>query len=280
MKNLVITGAARGFGREIALLAVRNGYAVLASVRTFDDAAKSLQEAGVTCELMEMTDPASIDVFAEKALEWSGGNICALINNAGIAYPGPVELLSRDDLVSQFQINVFGHIQLTQRLLGALKADKGRVVMISSQSALLSAPLVGAYSASKRALEAFTEALVMEVGNSVGVCIVRPGPYATSIWERSVSIGQKRDYGNSAYRGVALALQELSTKGSMGKPEDLAQLVLRILRSRKMRFIYGAPFSAKVTMAIRRVLPARWFFALAGYVISKQIQKNIAMGIK
>jgi hypothetical protein len=60
----------------------------------------------------------------------------------------------------------------------------------------------------------------------------------------------------------------------------LAQLVLRILRSRKMRFIYGAPFSAKVTMAIRRVLPARWFFALAGYVISKQIQKNIAMGIK
>jgi NAD(P)-dependent dehydrogenase (short-subunit alcohol dehydrogenase family) len=246
-------------------------------VRKFDDASKSLQEAGIKCELMEMNDPASIDSFSEKAIEWCGGRLDALINNAGLAYPGPVELITREDLLAQFQINVFGHIQLTQRLLSSLKAHRGRIIMISSQSALLTAPMVGAYSASKRALEALTEALVMEVGGSVEACLVRPGPFATSIWESSLAIGRGHDYEKPPYNVMAQAIKSLATKGSMGDPSDLARLIIRILHSHRMRFIYGAPFSAKMTMALRRLLPAKWFFALSDYILSKEIRKQAAM---
>lgn len=273
MKYLVVTGAARGFGREIALKAHQMGYQVMASVRRFDDAAKSLQTAGIRCEELELNDAASITAFADKVKDWCNGTLFALINNAGIAYPAPMELIEHKDLVSQFQVNAFGHIQLTQRLLDVLRASKGRIIMMSSQSAILSAPMVGAYSASKRALEALTEALVMEIGSDVTVNIIRPGPYATSIWESSTKIGERYDYENSAYKPLALAIQKLSTSRGLPPASGLADVTLHVLESENTRFIYGAPFSSRVTMLLRRLLPNRLFFRLVSFVISREIRK-------
>lgn len=283
MKHVVVTGAARGFGREIALKAHKRGYSVLASVRAIDDAARSLQAAGIVCETMEMRDAASIDAFSKRAKEWCSGDLYALINNAGIAYPAPVEMLTTKDLMEQFQINVFGHIYLTQSLLETLRRNKGRIVMMSSQGAVITSPMVGAYSASKRALEALTEALAMEVGDEVDICILRPGSYATSIWDSSLALGQRYNYEQSRYQSLAWAVQKLVQSRSMKPASDLADVVMHILESRNLKFIYEAPLSSSVMIALRKILPNRLYFGINRFVISRTMrgmQSEASVGAK
>ena len=242
----------------------------MASVRQLDDAARSLEQSGITCELLEMNSTSSIVEFSKKVKEWCNNDLNVLINNAGVAFPVPIEILEPEVLASQFQINAFGHMHVTRLLLDDLRRCRGRVIMISSQAAVLSSPMVGAYSASKRALEALSEALLMEVGDEIEISIIRPGPYATSIWESSAKIGQRYLGDSSRYRSLALAIQALSMSRAMPPASQLADLVMRVIEAKKMRFIYGAPFSAQLSMLIRRFIPNRLFFKLMTTVIGRK----------
>lgn len=188
MKYVLITGASSGIGLAIVKDLVSPGTTIFACARKAEDLA-SLAALG------ENVVPVSLDVtkadeleiafrFVETRVNSSPGEF-SLINNAGIAVPGPVEGLDMSNLRHQFDVNFFGVIQTTQIFLPLIKRFKGKIIMMSSISGIMSFPFLGAYCASKYALEAMTDSLRMELlDTGVKVVLIEPGPIKTPIWEK------------------------------------------------------------------------------------------------
>ena len=157
----MITGASTGIGRATALGLAASGWTVLAGVRKTADG-EALRAGGgerVIPLQLDVTDPEQIEQAAERVGELAPGGLDALVNNAGSAVGGPLELISMDDLRRQFDVNFFGHVAVTQALIPALRRAHGRIVLISSVGGLLTTPYLAPYHASKYALEAAANSL-------------------------------------------------------------------------------------------------------------------------
>ena len=190
-KAVLVTGASSGIGKECALRLASSGFRVFAGVRKDADGERLRTEASgsLTPVLLDVTESASI---ARAAQSMSGSldarGLYGLVNNAGIAVAGPLELLPPEALRRQFDVNVIGQIAVTQAFLPMLRAARGRVIIMGSILGRLALPFVGAYSAAKFALEALAESLAMEVRPfGVSVSIIEPGNIATPIWSKSKS---------------------------------------------------------------------------------------------
>jgi NAD(P)-dependent dehydrogenase (short-subunit alcohol dehydrogenase family) len=184
-KSILITGASSGIGRACALHFDKAGWRVFAGVRT-EAAAQSLAaEASLrlTPLRFDVTDKASLATVDEALGE---GELDALLNNAGIYTVGPLELLPVDELRNAFEVNVIGHLAITQAVLPRLRAAKGRIVNLGSAGGRVSVPFAGAYSATKFALAAMTDALRCELRTwGIAVCHVEPGAVETPLWEKA-----------------------------------------------------------------------------------------------
>ncbi len=139
--------------------------------------------------MIDVTDDAAISAAAARIKEETGHQgLAGLVNNAGIAVSGPLEILPIAELRRQLEVNVIGQIAVTQAVLPLLRIAKGRIVNIGSVNGAVSTPYLGPYCASKFALEALTDALRMELRTwGIGVSLVEPGPIDTPIWEKSTS---------------------------------------------------------------------------------------------
>jgi NAD(P)-dependent dehydrogenase (short-subunit alcohol dehydrogenase family) len=186
---ILITGASTGIGRACALELDRRGFRVFAGVRS-QSAADSLRAAAssqLAPVTIDVTDAASIAAAAEevgKAVGHSG--LFGLVNNAGVAVGGPVELVPIDKWRRQLEVNVLGQVAVTQAFLPLLRKARGRIVNISSNSGGQAGPYMGPYCSSKFALEAITDALRVELRTfGIAVSAVEPGPIQTPIWEKS-----------------------------------------------------------------------------------------------
>lgn len=188
MKYVFVTGASSGIGLAI----VKD---LLSPDTTIFACARKAVDLATLASLGKNVIPVSLDVtksdelenalrFVETRVNSEPGEF-SLINNAGIAVPGPVEGLDIADLRHQFDVNFFGVIQTTQLFLPLIKRQKGKIIMMSSISGILSFPFLGAYCASKYALEAMTDSLRMELlDTGVKVVLIEPGPIKTPIWEK------------------------------------------------------------------------------------------------
>jgi NAD(P)-dependent dehydrogenase (short-subunit alcohol dehydrogenase family) len=177
MPLALVTGTSTGIGRAIAVHLDRRGFEVLAGVRRLEDAPPGLEPI-----LLDVTSEVNIAAAAQRV----GGQLHALVNNAGIAVNGPIELAPVHEWRRQFEVNLIGQVAVTRALLPALLAAGGRVVNISSISGRAALPMIGPYSASKFALEAMTDTLRREVGpQGVRVVSIEPGGIATPVWEKS-----------------------------------------------------------------------------------------------
>lgn len=180
-RSLIVTGASSGIGQAQALLAVSEGWDVLATVRADRDR-MALELRGCRTGILDLRDDASIQAFAKLAGDWCGDRLNALVNNAGVAFPGAIEDLDPGEIREQFAVNVFGQIRLTQLLLPALRQAQGRLLFVSSDRAQAAVPGYGAYVASKRAVEGFAETLAAEVQPfGIGVSILELGSFESSI---------------------------------------------------------------------------------------------------
>ena len=158
--SVVITGASTGIGRDAALRMAGAGWRVFAGVRN-QDAARGLREAHpeiVPLEL-DVTRRETIDAAANRVAETLGGDVglTGLVNNAGIAVGGPLEVLPLDAVRRQFEVNVFGQVAVIQAFLPRLRMAPGRIVNVSSIAGKIAMSFVGPYCASKHALEAISE---------------------------------------------------------------------------------------------------------------------------
>jgi NAD(P)-dependent dehydrogenase (short-subunit alcohol dehydrogenase family) len=153
-----------------------------------------------------------------------------LVNNAGVAFPGPVEELRLQDMREQFEVNVFGHLHLVQRLLPLLRASRGRIVFISSDRAERCVPMYGAYVASKRALNAFAETLAAELQpGGVSVAIVELGSFESNIRTAIRSRLQTFEGSGSAYGDLLRDANASLGQPPLGAPDEAAGAVLELL---------------------------------------------------
>lgn len=189
--DILISGASTGIGRACAVDLSAKGHTVWAGVRSqksFDEIGR-MNIRGLRPLFLDVTDSKSI-ANAVSEVKKKSGTLYGLVNNAGIALGGPSEGVSMKNWRRQFDVNFFGQIEVTQAFLPLIRESKGRVLNMSSLSGRIAAPYLGPYSASKFALEAFSDSLRREVGKfGVHVALIEPGPIKTPIWEKSVAVG-------------------------------------------------------------------------------------------
>jgi NAD(P)-dependent dehydrogenase (short-subunit alcohol dehydrogenase family) len=269
-RTMVITGSSSGFGRVTALDLARHGWRVFATVRKETDAEDLLAEAaklGAKEQIMplicDITIPEQVARLGE-AVAAATPTLNALLNNAGTAYAGPLELLSPADLREQLEINVVAHLAVTQVLLPLLKAAHGTIINVSSVNGRIATPVVGAYSASKFALEGLSDALRVELAPfGVRVVLIEPSASGTNIWETSLqhALGKMGQYRNGPYKRLFDVTEKVARRASAGRggfpPQLFAETVRKILDSLRPRARYVIPRSANREIVLRRLLPDR-----------------------
>ncbi len=241
MKSVVITGASTGIGWATAKLLLDKGFRVFGSVRKQADADRLSSEFGAnfTPLLFDVTDEGAVlSAARDVRAALNGETLAGLVNNAGIAVPGPVLELSADEFRRQMDVNVVGPIIATQAfgpLLGSdasLRGPKGRIVMISSVAGKNGNPLTPAYCASKHAIEGLSESLRRELMLfGIDVVIIAPGAVRTPIWSKGQDSFDISKYKNSPYlpslQKVTAYMQHLD---SIGLPaEKIADVVYTAL---------------------------------------------------
>ncbi|MEA5445996.1 SDR family NAD(P)-dependent oxidoreductase [Gammaproteobacteria bacterium AB-CW1] len=176
-RTALITGCSSGIGEAAAQLLRDRGWRVFATARRTLDVHR-LERAGFEALQLDLNDSLSITVAVDQVMEATDGRIDALVNNGAFALPGAVEDLSRAAMRAQFEANVFGTMELTNRVIPMMREHgQGRIVMLSSMLGLVAAPWLGSYNASKFALEGFTDTLRMELADSgIRVVTINPGP--------------------------------------------------------------------------------------------------------
>jgi NAD(P)-dependent dehydrogenase (short-subunit alcohol dehydrogenase family) len=191
---IVVTGASTGIGAAAVKELAHRGFHVLAGVRREADAdtLRGLGIQGIEPCILDITVESDIAAIADRvARDTQRRPLRALVNNAGIAINAPVETLPIAHWRQQFEVNLFGHIAMTQALLPALLHSSGTVVNISSVGGKVALPTYGAYAGSKFALEAVSDALRREVGAAgVKVVVIEPGAVKTEIAERGIATSE------------------------------------------------------------------------------------------
>lgn len=191
-RSVLVTGASTGIGRACAEALAGAGFRVYASVRSEKDAATL---TAATPALIPVTlDVTRADTIAASvariAQDVGSAGLWGLVNNAGIVVSSPLEFLPLEQLRRQFDVNVTGQLAVTQACLPLLRQARGRVVFIGSSSGYFSAPMVGAYSMSKHAIEAMGDTMRQELRPwGIEVVIVQPGAIKTPIWDKSATSG-------------------------------------------------------------------------------------------
>ncbi len=264
----MITGASTGIGRASALRLAGSGWTVLAGVRDPSAAAElaDLTPPGgrLVAVTLDVTDAEQIAQAVARVQELAGaggGGLDALVNNAGIAGGGPLELLPEEDLRGLFEVNVFGQVAVTRALLPALRRAGGRLVFVSSVGGRVAMPFTPAYAASKHAVEAFADTLRVELRRSgVRVALIEPGSVATPIWDKGraeadrVRIPPELE---GAYGGVHEAMDRaLANTARRGvDPDQVAAVIERALTSPRMRARYVVGRDARVMLTMKTLLP-------------------------
>ena len=257
----LVTGASTGIGRATALHLASLGYEVLAGVRRAPDAPQGTEPL-----LLDVTSEHDVNAAAHRI----GDTLDALVNNAGIAITGPVEVIPVEEWRRQMDVNLLGQVAVTRALIPALLQARGRIVNMSSIGGRVAGPLFGPYAASKFALEAMTDALRREIEpHGVRVVSVEPGGIATPIWGKGLeaagsAMSGMSDGARARYSPVIAAVSKQARRQAEHglPPEDVAAVVGRALTAPRPRTRYVVGREARVQAMLARVLPDRAFDAL------------------
>ena len=251
MKFILVTGSSTGIGYSAVKHLIDSGYCVFGSVRKEEDASRLQLDFGdkFTPLIFDVTNEEeisrSVDIVKTKL--GSKGKLVSIVNNSGIALGGPIQYLPTDVYRKQFEVNLFGVVNVTRaylKLLGAHKGSshQGRVVMISSVSGKRSYPFVSPYTASKHALEAFSDSLRREMMlYGVKVVIIEPGPIKTPIWDKTPSVEDNPFLGTDYESALRKFYGQMVTKGKHeGLPVDrVGKLIEKVItiKNPKTRYV-------------------------------------------
>lgn len=272
--TVVVTGASSGIGRACALHLAACGFDVFAGVRRDEDGALLRAAGGGRVEpiRIDVTDAESIAVAARTIAARTGAaGITGLVNNAGIGVAGMLELLPLDDLRRQLEVNVVGLVAVTQAFLPALRraraqGDRARIVHVGSSNGYFAPPLLGAYNASKFAVEAISDTMRRELAPwGIEVSLVEPGAIDTPIFDKSSRDADDRlaklpEDAQRLYGPLIEAIRRSVAKrtGGARPPRAVALAVEHALRATPPRTRYRVGADATVQWVLGRWLPDRW----------------------
>jgi NAD(P)-dependent dehydrogenase (short-subunit alcohol dehydrogenase family) len=264
-KAVLITGCSSGIGRATALRLAGAGWTVYATARR-PETLSELQAAGCRTLALDVTDEQSMQAVVAE-IERTEGAVGVLINNAGYSQSGAIETVPLEAVRRQFETNVFGLVRLTQLVLPKMRAQRwGKIVNIGSMGGRLSFPGGGHYHATKHALEAISDALRFELrGFGIDVILLEPGLITTEFGEAATaSMADVELTGDDPYATFNTTVGAV-TKGAYdgpmkllgGGPDRVAKVIERALKRRHPPARITITPSAKVTIAMRRVMPDR-----------------------
>jgi len=275
MKSVVITGVSTGIGWGATKVLIGKGFRVFGSVRTQADADRLKGEFGANFVplIFDVTDEAGVRRAADEVrAALNGEKLFGLVNNAGIAVSGPLIDLDADEFRKQMEVNVTGPFLVTQAfvpLLGAdstLKGNPGRIVNISSVGGKRAFPFIGAYAASKFAIEGFSEALRRELMLfGIDVIVIGPGAVKTAIWDKAEEI-DLTPFGNSPYLPILKNFQKnFIEQGRHGfPPEKLGRLIYKVLTIENPKVRYSMNPASIVEKAVTTLMPKRRLDGIIG----------------
>lgn len=280
MKTVVITGVSTGIGWSCAKVLMKNGYHVFGSVRKEADAKALQQEFGssFTPLVFDITNEADVKkAAAEVRVALQGKTLSGLVNNAGIAVPGPLLHLPLKDFRYQLEVNLVGQLIVTQAfapLLGAdrtLTGDPGRIVNMGSVAGKIGAPFIGAYTTSKHGLEGFSESLRRELMlYGVDVILVGPGSVVTPIWDKAEGT-EAAEFINTDYAPALKKFRDFFiSRGKSGyPPEKVAETVLEALTIAHPKVRYAVVSKPFLNWTLPRLLPKR--------IVDKKISRMLGL---
>src|SRR5438874_5245024 len=255
MKRIFLTGASWGIGLATARLLVARGNEVWATSRNPERVPEVLR---LHPTRLDLGDPRSVEEAFKVALAVAG-HFDVLINNAGSGHFGSTENLSEQEIASQFQILVFGHVQLMQLALRAMQArGEGLIINITSLASRLPVPFMAAYNAAKAAMAAFTMSMQLELPDSrVRIVDLQPGDICTKFNEAVT----KNEASNPRYEARAAKTWSMVERNMAAapKPELVARHVLKLIEQANPspRVTVGDAFQSKIAPLIFRLLPQR-----------------------
>ena len=259
MRNIIlVTGTTSGFGLATAERLASAGHTVYGTGR------RPFQHPAIHFLQMDVRDPQAIASVVDHIVSREG-RLDVVLNNAGMGIGGALELATDDEIRLQMETNFMGCVNVCRAVLPHMRRQRsGKLINVSSIGGVMGLPYQGFYSASKFAIEGFSEALAAEVrGFGIAVCLVEPGDFATGFTasrRNSQATLDSDAYGESFRR--SLALIEKEELGGM-RPDRLAKKIERIVASRRPRFRYVVAGGEQwLSVAVKRVLPGNWFVSI------------------
>ena len=234
LRSVVVTGASTGIGHGAAKVLIDRGFRVFGSVRKQADADRLTRELGphFTALLFDVTDERAVHASAAQVRQSLGDEpLFGLVNNAGIAVPGPLLYLTIDEFRHQLEVNVTGQLIVTQAFApllaagrgqpGSASAPPGRILMITSVGGRNASPFIGPYNASKFALEGLSESLRRElILLGIDVIVIAPGAVATPIWDKADTLDVGRYAGTPYAAPLARVKSFMLEHGRKGLTEE------------------------------------------------------------
>ncbi|CAM4173079.1 SDR family oxidoreductase [Vibrio neonatus] len=264
-ESILITGCSSGIGYHCAVQLHQAGYKVIASCRNLADVAR-LQEQGLHCVQLDVTDSASIHQAIAQALTLCDGKIDVLFNNAAYGQCGALEDLPTQALRAQLETNLFGWHELTKAIIPLMLAQGGgKIIQNSSVLGLVAMKYRGAYNTSKFALEGYTDTLRLELMDTpISVSLIEPGPIVSKFrenalhaFENTIDIAHSRHQKN--YQNTIDRLGKASPSNRFTlPPEAVLKPVQKILNSAKPKARYYVTQPTYIFGFLRRVLPVAW----------------------
>jgi NAD(P)-dependent dehydrogenase (short-subunit alcohol dehydrogenase family) len=257
----LVTGASSGIGRATAQRLVAAGWTVLAGVRNSADAPPQ-----TTPVELDVTDSAAVAAAARQV----DGELHGLVNNAGISVAGPLELVPMEDFRRQIEVNLLGQVALTQALLPALRATRGRIVLVSSVGGRVAQPFLSPYAASKFGLEAVADSLRVELHRTgVRTALIEPGAVDTPIWDKGLAGADELESRvppelRDIYAPGIEAMKKFAADAPKRAvpPDKVAEAIEHALTASRPRTRYVVGREARMMIALHRLLPDRAFDAV------------------
>jgi len=271
---VLVTGCSSGIGLAVAREAARAGHVVYAGLR---DPTGFAPEAGLVSVALDVTRAAEREAAVERVVR-EQGRLDALVNNAGVALGGFLEQLEEDELRRVFDVNVFGAWAMARVALPHLRAARGLLVLMSSMSGRSALPGLGAYAASKFALEALGEAWRHELAPfGVRVVLVEPGAYRTEIFGRNRRLGRRALDAASPYAALVARVDDLATRTARRlarDPAEVARLVVSLFDVPRPRLRYPVGPGARLRSTLLRLAPFSLVAAIVGRTLSPVHGRN------
>jgi short-subunit dehydrogenase len=239
IKSVLITGASSGIGRACTEYLALNGFKIYAGARKNEDIEVLNRIKNVIGLKIDVTDEESIK-YAFDFVKNENSGLFAIINNAGIVSAGPLMDINTNDLINQFNVNLIGIHRITTTFFPLILESKGRIIMISSNSGFFAAPFFGPYSATKFALEGYSDSLRRELLlYDVKVVIIQPGRINTPIWTKGEELLDKFK-GSIFEKEAAFIGRHEIEKGKTDSlnPKEVAKVILKALTIKKPKNRY------------------------------------------